>query len=478
MMNRPYNAGMQNRRALLWAVPVVLAAGLLIAGWRLMPRLVEISPAPGSQNVAPTAAIRLAFSQPMDAASVEARLSLDPENPGRFTWEDAQTLVFTPDTVWERGTTIAVRLAAGARSTLRLPLAGEAGWTFETRRVQLAYLWPADAPAQLYALDTESGEVARLTDGPAIFDFSPAADGETIYYAARNRLGGSDLYALERASGVARQILNCGADLCSDVQAAPGGEWLAYTRLPFQPEPVSTRLEIWLLEIARGETRRVSAEGEQPRLPLWSPLDRLIYYDAQTAAYVLISPASDEVIRFANGAGEQGTWTPDGQTFIAPELFVQLTTTLQGPIGELANQPPDPANQDRVQVYSSRLLAYGLDGSITDLTLSPTLEDAHPAVSPDGLWLAYARRYLDEERFTTGRQLWLARLDGSNPRQLTHSPQEKHASLVWHPAGDWLALVRFNATVFTLPPEILLLQPSSGEIIQLVSNAYSPQWLP
>ncbi len=470
---------MKTRRVLLWGLPLLLAAGLALAAWRLAPRLVQVTPASGSQNLAPDSLLRLEFSQPMDTASVEERFSVEPDWPGELRWEDPQTLVFEPSEAWPRGATITARLASGARSTLRLPLTEELMWQFEVRRVQLAYLWPADGPAQLYALDTESGAVTALTSGPAVIDFSVAADGEQIYYAARNAAGGSDLYALERASGAARRLLACEADRCADVQVSADGGWLAYTRLPFQPEEVRTPLEVWLLDLASGDTQRVSAQGNEARSPGWSPRNELVYYDAQAAAWVLSDTDGTELGRVANGAGEQGSWTPDGKWFITPELFVQLTDTLQGPIGELANQPPDPNNQDRVQVYASHLLAYDFHtNGITDLTLAATLEDAQPAVAPDGVWLAFARRYLDEERFTTGRQVWLVRLDGREPRQLTHSPQEKHANLTWHPEGTWLAVVRFNATVLTLPPEILLIQPSTGEIVQLVSNGYSPQWLP
>ncbi len=470
---------MNRRRVLLWGLPLLLATGLALAGWRLAPRLVQITPASGNQNLAPNSLLRLEFSQPMDTASVEERFSIEPAQPGNLRWEDPQTLVFEPSEPWPRGATITARLSAGARSALRLPLAGETSWQFGIRRVQLAYLWPADGPAQVYAVDVEGGAVIRLTSGPAVIDFSPAADGETIYYAARNASGGSDLYVFERASDETRMLLACETNRCADVQVSPDGGWLAYTRLPFQPEEISTPLEVWLLDLASGDTLRVSAQGNEARSPGWSPENALVYYDTQAAAWVLTATDGTELGRVANGAGEQGSWTPDGEWFITPELFVQLTDTLQGPIGELANQPPDPDSQDRVQVYASHLLAYEFrTNGITDLTLAATLEDAQPAVSPDGVWLAFARRYLDEERFTTGRQVWLVRLDGREPRQLTHSPQDKHANLIWHPEGTWLAVVRFNATVLTLPPEILLIQPSTGEIIQLVSNGYSPQWLP
>lgn len=463
----------------MFVLPVLLAAALGLGYFRLQPRLAGFTPVEGSADLAPDTAVTLEFSQAMDRASVEQRFSTTPETAGEFHWEDDRRVRFTPASRWPRGAEVTIRLAAGARSALGLALGEGVSWRFSIRRVQLAYLWPADGPAQLYVLDVESGSVQQLTSGPAVLDFHPAADGERIYYSARNGRAGADLYALGRADLTPQMLLDCGADLCSGVQVSPDGGWLAYTRLPDRGGLASEVLEVWLLDLTRGETRRVSAEGGRARFPQWSPGGALLYYDADALAYILVEPAGEERARFSNGTGEPGTWSPEGDFFAAPELFVQLTETLQGPIGELANQPDDPANEDRVQVLTSHLLRYAVDGSPTgDLTLADVLEDTAPAWSPDGRWLAFARRYLDESRFTTGRQVWLMRPDGSELRALTNSPEHRHTALAWHPEGTWLAAVRFNAAVLTLPPEIVLIQPGTGEVVQLVSNAFSPQWLP
>ncbi|MBI3158330.1 MAG: PD40 domain-containing protein [Chloroflexi bacterium] len=470
---------MRNRRWLLLALPLLLAVALAAGYARLAPRLAAFAPEAGAADLAPQTAVALEFSQPMEPGSVEERFSASPEVSGELEWTDERRLTFTPASPWPRGTQVTIRLAAGARSTLGLRLGDGYSWQFTIRRVQLAYLWPADGPAQVYALDMESGNVRQLTAGSAVLDFDAAADGEHIYYAARNGRGGADLYVVQRATESSAMLLDCGADLCAGVQVSPDGGWLAYTRLLDRGGLSSEALEVWLLDLNSGETQRISPEDGRARLPQWSPLGGLLYYDADDLAYQLMGTDGAALARFPNGTGEQGAWSPEGEFFVAPELFVQLTETLQGPIGELANQPDDPENEDRVQVLTSHLLRYPADGgAYRDLTLADVLEDTAPAWSPDGLWLAFARRYLDEDRFTTGRQVWLMRPDGSELRALTNSPENRHAALVWHPEGTWLAAVRFNAAALTLPPEIVLIQPGTGEVLQLVSNAYSPQWLP
>lgn len=59
------------------------------------------------------------------------------------------------------------------------------------------------------------------------------------------------------------------------------------------------------------------------------------------------------------------------------------------------------------------------------------LGGGHPAVSPDGLWIAYA---------STG-DIWLARSDGSGAGQITDtSAQDSYPA--WSPDGEWIAFER------------------------------------
>ena len=78
----------------LLAGALVLLASLSVYLWGA-PRILEFSPADGSQGLPAGAQVKIAFSQPLDSQAVEARLSFDPPMPGTFTWEGSQ-MVFTP----------------------------------------------------------------------------------------------------------------------------------------------------------------------------------------------------------------------------------------------------------------------------------------------------------------------------------------------------------------------------------------------
>jgi Tol biopolymer transport system component/DNA-binding winged helix-turn-helix (wHTH) protein len=73
--------------------------------------------------------------------------------------------------------------------------------------------------------------------------------------------------------------------------------------------------------------------------------------------------------------------------------------------------------------------------SFSKAVLSPMLE-LHPAISPDGSFLAYAA-----DPGNGPRDIWLQRIGGGEPVRFTEDPADDHAP-VWSPSGDRIAFVR------------------------------------
>ena len=113
-----------------------------------------------------------------------------------------------------------------------------------------------------------------------------------------------------------------------------------------------------------------------------------------------------------------------------------------------------------------------------DLTKASQIEDSMPAYSPDGAWIAFARRYLDSTRWTPGRQLWLMRPDGSDAHPLTQAGDYNHFDFVWSLDSKQIAFVRFNQTVLTEPAELWLINADGSQPIKLVEGGFAPQWIP
>jgi Tol biopolymer transport system component len=82
------------------------------------------------------------------------------------------------------------------------------------------------------------------------------------------------------------------------------------------------------------------------------------------------------------------------------------------------------------------LYAVAVDGSRTvRLTSTPVWSEVRPAVSPDGQWIAYSRRW----NFGT-TTLWVMSLDGKQKRRLTRGDDFGSA---WAPDGRHLYFARF-----------------------------------
>ncbi|MFN2144941.1 MAG: Ig-like domain-containing protein [Anaerolineales bacterium] len=466
---------MDVRRIIIIGVIVVLAAAGITA-LALRPEVVSTSPNTIPGGLPNTATIEIIFSRRMNRESVIERLTISPQIEVKTVW-DEETLRIIPMEVWPAGAEVNVTLAGGARSRIGLPARSGAGWNFRIAPISLAYLWPADGASQLYLLDPETGETRQVTQGAVVLSYEFSPDGRIIYYFAENSLGGSDLFTLNRFDPEAEpeRLMSCQRGRCDSPALSPDGNRLAYTR---------NDNAVWLLDLARDtDPVQISPEGDSADKPMWSSQGNLSYYNLDRLEYTVVSVSGKELSTWPNQSGEHAAWAPGGSALVAPEAYLQETDILRGPSGEAENEVVDPATLEPVRVLSSRLVVYQLGGGlISTLTDDDLAEDFWPVFSPDGDILAFTRRYLDEDRWTPGRQIWLMSLPGSGtaPAQvkpLTEASEHLYTGLVWHPDGDLLAAVRFNVTVITEPPEIWLVG-LDGSAIRLVIGGYQPAWIP
>ena len=442
-----YNAFMlfQRRNNLRWLwvlipILILILIGSGIAFTRGQPVITNIFPPPNMVAVPGLAPIQISFSRAMNPEAVEQGLTIEPDQPGEFVWEE-NTLAFTPTDPWPGGAVISVALGTGARTSLGIPLAEEQVWSFTVARTMLAYLWPANGPANLYMLDPVGGAVVQLTEMGGLLEFAVSTNGLLVYFSAYNETGGSSLWQLDMLTRESDLVLDCGSDLCSLPQPSPDGQWLVYEN--------TTLGEVWLLSLENAEPSRLGAGTR----PVWSSDGNLVFYDRAGMAFRIVDPAGTILASFANQLGEPGAWSPDGNFFAAPE---------------------SDAGAD-----SSRLLAFlPINGIVNDLSGDGLVEDTSPAYSPNGQWLAFARKYLDIERWTPGRQLWVMESDGENAYPLTNDEFYTHTSFAWSPNNQQIAFVRAHRTSPGAPPEIWVVNVDGSDPVQLVIGGYSPQWIP
>lgn len=460
---------------------LLVASGVVL--WLSLPRVVEVSPADGAVDAPGNVELRIRFSRPMQPQSVLDHLTIQPPAPGKFVWESNQLLVFTPEQPWLPGATIQVALRPGAQAQdfPALRLNELRSWSFTIRQPRLAFLYPSDGAANIYVRETTGGENRFLTNMiTGVLDFTVDPSGEFIYFSLRNPRGGSDLYQLDiseqfrplpqaetaAAPPPPEMIVECSPAQCRAPTVAPGGDYLAYERTLLTAQGEAIKPQVWLLPLSQPAAARQVGDPEHTALqPTWSPQGWLTFYDSDAAAFIVVDAQGNEQMRFTNQTGQPGDWQPEGQAFVAPEIFFLD-----------ANVSPSLGLE---RLADSHLLMYNLPGGEPrDLTREEGVEDVAPAFSPDGTRLAFARKFLDTRRWTPGRQLWLMDLAQQRAQPLTEEDIYNHFDFAWSPAGDRLAFVRFNQSLLTEPPEIWVLDLASGEQTQIIVGGYAPQWIP
>ena len=445
---------------------VIVAAGLTISAWRMRPELGEVFPAAGQENVPSTSPIRLVFSTPMRSDSVLERLKVEPPVEGSFTW-DQNTLTFIPQSLWPGGEEIRVQLEAGARAEkwLAFPMNGMT-WTFTTSESYLAYLWPADGPAELYALNPVTGDIQQLTHGLGVLEYSISTDGTTIYYSASNAQGGSDLYQLDRMQAAAleekyqpKKLLECGLAQCRSPAVSYDGKYLAYEYLESVGEGGLNPAQIWLLSLSSLAPSLVGEATHETVQPAWSSSGWLAYYDRTNSNYEMTNPQTKARLEFPNQTGQPGSWSSDGFSYLAPEITYQ--------------------SKANTETATSHLMRYNLQSkAAADLSPADSVEDVEGTYSPDGNWITFSRKYLDGRRWSLGRQIWVMGSGGSDQHAITDAPDYNHYDLAWSRDSLKIAYVRFNQAKLSDPPELWMMNADGSEPIELVVGGYSPVWIP
>lgn len=215
------------------------------AGEPLPPALVEAVPPDGSQ-IGLIEPITLYFNQPMNRASVEGALNLQP--PGKLTWADDSTLIFIPAQPYPPANEFSVYLGGSARARNGLNLSEPVSLTYRTadylRPVQvLPEDGSQDVPATAAIAVIFNQPVVPLgadpSTLPAAFSLFPATTGRgewlntsTCVFYPDPPLAGDTEYSI---------VLNPGLSAASGSPLAPelrGRPW-RFTTAP--PRLVSVR---------------------------------------------------------------------------------------------------------------------------------------------------------------------------------------------------------------------------------------------
>jgi Tol biopolymer transport system component len=462
----------RNRSPWVWIV--LAGVGLLVIGglWLASPRVLASSPQDGLTGAANDTIISVTFGRPMDPASVQGHFSVRPTVPGRFVWQGDE-MQFVPSQPWPDGSKVQVSLSSGALSRLFLPLLEGRDWTFEVGAPRLIYAALSQGGAQLFDRDLSDAAGEVLTKAPrGVLDYAVASETGDLIYLTSAVKGGQAVHRVDVRSGEDEFLMDCPSEGCRHLQLSPDGAWLT---LEAQSGPSGSPTgpgEVWAAPTDGSRSPfRFGERSHDLRNALWSADSKLAVYDATgQAMLVFASPPDFQLVaKIPNKLGEMGAWSSDGKYLVYPEIvFVNQTAT------------PGPTSSGAPDFYSHIFRFDIATGGVTDMSghEGGLIEDASPAYSPDGKWIAFARKSLEPARWTLGRQLWLMRSDGSQSRPLTSQPVMNYATFAWRPDSARLVYVQSDQADPSRPPELGWLDVITGQTHALLVGGYAPKWIP
>jgi Tol biopolymer transport system component len=135
-------------------------------------------------------------------------------------------------------------------------------------------------------------------------------------------------------------------------------------------DPASLQGDIWILDIERGTSTRLTFDKEDDYTPLWSPDDRFVYFTSRRQG------KGDIFRRSSAGTGA------DELVFADPELSMLTSLTADGSLGAVQTQ-----NSVNKTVWDVSLLS--LEDRRAEVFLATPFSEVNPQLSRDGRFLAY-----------------------------------------------------------------------------------------
>ncbi len=217
---------------------------------------------------------------------------------------DGRTLVFASQRAGEDSSQLYLMDADGSNAR-RLTFSSETGarviddyahWSPDGRTVVFQRTTVVSegggTDADIWLIDTESGEERQLTDDPSVWDSTPsfAADGGSVLFES-NRDGDFDVHRLDIETGEVVQLTDEeGSDF--EAKESPDGTRVAFT------SDRGGNFDIYVMDADGENVRQLTDSEAADRCPQWSPDGRqLSFYserDGNREIYIMGADGSEQ----------------------------------------------------------------------------------------------------------------------------------------------------------------------------------------
>ncbi len=240
--------------------------------------------------------------------------------------------------------------------------------------------------------------------------------------------------------------------LVSDAQISPDGGAVAFVRTEIDAQADEYRSTIWVTGTVVGEPVQLTRGGRRDTAPRWSPDGRTLAFlsdrDGENQLYLLPLAGGEprRVTALRHGAGP-AVWAPDGARIaFRAEVDAHTETPAGVAVGD-SEQRSRPRVVTRAQykgdgfgyTFDRRHQLFVLtpaDGRVRQLTHDDA-EHAGPAWSPDGRRLAFVRARAGAGDYGLF-DLWVMDATGGDAQQLTREIGRAVAP-AWSPDGTLIA---------------------------------------
>lgn len=322
---------------------------------------------------------------------------------------------------------------------------------------------------QLFTTAAPAGsDVTQITEETGdVLEFAVSPGGTAVAYVVSRADGGADIKLLpwpNRRAGSPLSLIECPAQSCGRLAWHPDDRRLIYERR------AGNTPRLWWLDTQTQQTVTVLADE--------TAVSQAAAFSADGAWLSYADPLKEETVLYALGSGDQkrlpgllgstAVWRPTNPQFLFSNLDLLV---YHGDENQTDHQEHEHGFARAIHLY---LADTGGDWTVL-LGQTGNVDDANPAWSPDGQWVAFGRKPIGT---TAGRQLWLMRADGSEARALTQDLNVHYGPPAWSADGRYLLFQRYDTGAANAAPGIWLLEVSAGRLTLMVENGILPAWAP
>ena len=256
---------------------------------------------------------------------------------------------------------------------------------------------------------------------------------------------------------------------------------------------------LWTVSPDGGKAERLTLDNESARHPAWSSDGRSVYYTSGREGTVAlwrvdIGSRSPQRMTLGSGPESDASISRDGTTLVYSTnledyniVVHEMATGVGRPFGtrraeQMPRFSPDGSaaifisdRVDRRDELWEQPLADGVaSGDARRVTRHDAGDVVHPAVSPDGRWIAYYRVVDDQ------RDVYVVSIDGVSPVPFTNDPASD-IQPGWSPDGSQLAFTSERDGLFHIWVAPVANGRPAGPARQLTrgqAREMAPEWSP